>query len=153
MHQLFNQTLHRQSRTHHHNERGEDERGPVHQLNSPRVHPSKHPQMHHCGEHKRSNHIAEVSDDAQNVLKEGHEIRHQRDAHDLHDSEHDIHRVRDEVLTLRARAPVSLDHLVHRLHPQRESADHRDHHQQIHRDREPRAVRERLQDVALHAVR
>ena len=108
--------------------------------------------MHYSREYKRSDNITEVSDDAENILKEGHEISDQRDENDLHNSENDINGVADEVLSLRAGPPVALDHLVHRLHPERESADHRDDHEQIYRDREPRAVGKGLQDVALHAV-
>ena len=153
MHQLLNQTLHGEEGANHHDKGGEDQRGPVHELDFPRVGLLKHPEMHHRGEHERRDDIAEVSDDAENVLEERNEIGDEGDEHDLHDAEDDVHGVGDEVLSLGAGAPVSLDHLVDGLHPERESADDGDDHQQVDRDGEPRAVGERLQDVALHAVR
>lgn len=109
--------------------------------------------MHECGEDEGGDVISEVTDDGENIPEVRDEVGNNGNQDDFDDAEEDIDGVGDEDAALGAGAPVALDHLVDRLHPERESADDGDHHQQVHGDRDPRAVRQRVHDVVLHLLR
>ena len=106
--------------------------------------------MHYRRERECGQHIREVSDKSHNGSEPRHKAGNQRHSADLHRAEDHILGRLDKPLSVLD--IVALDGLVDGLHPERESADHRDDHEQIDRDREPRAVGKGLQDVALHAV-
>lgn len=109
--------------------------------------------MHECGEDEGGDVISEVTDDGENIPEVRDEVGNNGNQDDFDDAEEDIDGVGDEDAALGAGAPVALDHLVDRLHPERESADDGDHHQQVHGDRDPCAVRQRVHDVVLHLLR
>ena len=96
--------------------------------------------MHECGEDEGGDVISEVTDDGENIPEVRDEVGNNGNQDDFDDAEEDIDGVGDEDAALGAGAPVALDHLVDRLHPERESADDGDHHQQVHGDRDPRVV-------------
>ena len=107
--------------------------------------------VHDGGEDEGREHIREVADQRQDIREGRDQTRHQTHQHNLHRAEDQVFPRGDEDLAMLHIIP--LDRLVDGLHPQREAADDRDHHHDVHRNSHPRAVRQRLQDVALHAVR
>lgn len=153
MNHVFDQGLDRDGSANDHEDAGEEEDEPVEELDSAGSLLPEETEMHEGGEDESSDIISEVSNNRENVSEVRHEVGDDGDEDDLDDAEEDVDGVGDEDAALGAGAPVALDHLVHRLHPQREPADHRDHHQQVHRDRDPRAVRQRVHDVVLHLLR
>ena len=150
---VVNQRLDRHNSADNHQNGREDEGEPIQRFHAARVLLLEDDEVHPGGEDEGRDVVGEVTHHAENVAELRHEPRDERDQDDLHDAEDNVRWVGDEVLALGARAPVALHHLVDRLHPQREAADDRDHHHDVHRNSHPRAVRQRLQDVALHAVR
>ena len=149
---MINQRLDRHIGTDDHQNGGENQSEPIHRFNAARIPALEDDQMHPRGEDERRDVVGEVSDNAENVAELWHKPRHQRDQNNLHDTENNISGIRDEVLSLGAWSPMSFHHLVHRLHPQRESTDDRDDHHDVHGHRHPRAVRQRLQNITLYAV-
>lgn len=149
---MINQRLNRNERADHHQHGREDQGKPVERLDAALVLLLEDHEVHPRGEDEGGDVVREVAHHAEDVAELRDEPGHQRDQHNLHNTEDDVRRVGDEVLALRRGAPVALDHLVHGLHPERETTDDGDHHQNVDRHRDPGEVGQRLQNIALHTM-
>ena len=108
--------------------------------------------MHPGGEDEGGDVIGEISNHGENITEMRHEISNHGNHHNLEDSPENIDGVGDEYLSLGDLSPVSLDHFVDRLHPERESADDGDDHEKVDGIGNPGTVRQRLDNVIHHTV-
>ena len=108
--------------------------------------------MHPSGEDEGGDVICEVSDHRQDITKVRDEVSHDGNNHNLEDSPENVDGAGDEHLTLGNLTPVSLNHFVDGLHPERESTNDGDDHEQINGVSNPSAIRKRLNNIIHNLV-
>lgn len=149
---VLNQSLEGHGRADNHQDEREEEDEPIEELNSAASLLAEERKMHPSGEDEGGDVIREVSDHRQDIAKVRYEVSHDGDDHNLEDSPENVDRAGDEHLTLGDLTPVSLDHFVDGLHPERESTNDGDDHEQIDGISNPSAIRKRLDDIIHNLV-